>query len=51
MRHETPRKYTKPTYEKRPKGRPMAIWKDDAENDMRKMAIIIWRQVMQDRDG
>jgi len=40
MRHETPGKYTKPTYEKRPKGRPTAIWKNDVENDMRKMGSV-----------
>ena len=26
-------------------------WKDDAENDVRKMGIVYWTQVAQDRDG
>jgi len=38
MKHQE--KYTKTTYEKRPKGRSMAIRKDDAENDMTKMGSI-----------
>jgi hypothetical protein len=29
----------------------MTIWKDDAENDMRKMGNIDLRPVLQDRDG
>jgi len=29
----------------------MAGWKDDAENDMRKMGIVTWRQIAQVRDG
>jgi hypothetical protein len=29
----------------------MAIWKDDEENDMRKMGSVNWRQIAQDRDG
>jgi len=29
----------------------MAIWKDDAENDMRKMGSVNYRQVAQVRDG
>ena len=36
---------------KRPKGRPKARWKDDVENDARKMGIVNWRQVAQDEDG
>jgi hypothetical protein len=51
MMQETPRKYTKPTYQKRPKRRPNAKWKDDVENDIRKMGIVSWRQVTQDKDG
>jgi hypothetical protein len=49
---QTPRKYTKPTFtKKRPKRRPKARWKDDVENDIRKMGFVNWRQVAQDRDG
>jgi hypothetical protein len=33
------------------KQRPKARWKDDAENDIRKMGIVNWRQAAQDRDG
>jgi hypothetical protein len=29
----------------------MSRWKDDEENDIRKMGIVNWRQVAQDRDG
>lgn len=36
---------------KRPKGRPNAKWKDDVQNDIRKMGIVSWRQVAQDMDG
>jgi hypothetical protein len=49
---ETPRKYIKPTYiKKRPKVRPKARWKDEAENDIRKMGIVNWREVAHDSDG
>jgi hypothetical protein len=33
------------------KGRPNTKWKDDVESDIRKMGIVSWRQVAQDRDG
>lgn len=51
MMQETSRKYTKPTYQKRPKGRFNAKWKDNVENDIRKMGSVSWKQVAQDRDG
>jgi hypothetical protein len=52
MMHETPRKYIKPTYTKiRLKGRPKARWKDEAENDIRKMRIDNWKQIAQDTNG
>jgi hypothetical protein len=38
-------------HQKRPKGRPKARWKDEVENNIRKMQIDNWRQVAQDRDG
>jgi hypothetical protein len=38
-------------HQKQPNVRPKARWKDDAENDRRDMAIVNWRQVVQDRDG
>jgi hypothetical protein len=50
MMQETPKKYKKPTYQKRPKGRPNAKWKDDVENGIRKMGIVSWRQEAQDRN-
>jgi hypothetical protein len=37
--------------QKRPKGRPKARWKDDVENDVKKIGSVNWRQVAQDRDG
>jgi hypothetical protein len=37
--------------QKQTKGRPKARWKDDVENDIRKMGIVNWRQLAQDRDG
>jgi hypothetical protein len=37
-------------HKNRPKGRPKDIWKDDVQNDVRKMGIVNWRQVAQDRD-
>jgi hypothetical protein len=36
---------------KRPKGRHKARRKDDAKSDTRKMGIVNWREVAQDRDG
>ena len=27
------------------------MWKDDVENDIRKMGPVNWRKVVQDRDG
>ena len=33
------------------KGRPKSRWKDDVEKDLRKLGIVNWRQVAQDRDG
>jgi hypothetical protein len=44
---ETPRKYTKATYTIRD---PKARCKDDVQNNIRKMGIVNWRQVAQDRD-
>ena len=38
-------------HHKQPKGRSKARWKDDVQNDIRKMCIVNWRQVAQDRDG
>jgi hypothetical protein len=38
-------------YQKRPKGRPNARWKNEVENNIRKMRIENWRQTVQDRDG
>jgi hypothetical protein len=38
-------------HQKGPKGRPKARWKDEVENDIRKMRIDNWRQIVQDRDG
>jgi hypothetical protein len=38
-------------HQKQPKGRPKTRWKDDVENDIRKMGIFKCRQVAQDRDG
>jgi len=38
-------------HQKQLKVRPKAGWKDDAENDRRELAIINWRQAVQDRDG
>jgi len=37
-------------HQKQPKGRPKTRWKDDVENDIRKMGIVKCRQVAQDRD-
>jgi hypothetical protein len=37
-------------HQKRPKGRLETRWKDDVENNIRKMGIANWRQVAQDRD-
>jgi hypothetical protein len=52
MTQEMVRKYNKPIYIKRwLKGRPKARWKDEVENDIRKMRIDNWRQIVQDRDG
>jgi hypothetical protein len=52
MMQETPRTYTRLTYpKKRPKWRLKARWKDDVDNDIRKMGIFNWRQVAQDRNG
>jgi hypothetical protein len=52
MMQETPRKYTKPTYTiSDPKGDRMPNGKDDVKNDIRKMGIVNWMQVVQDRDG
>jgi hypothetical protein len=33
------------------KGRSKARWKDDVENDVRKMGIVKWRQVGKDNRG
>jgi hypothetical protein len=35
----------------RPKGRPKDGWKNEGENEIRKMGIVNWRQVAQDGDG
>ena len=43
--------YQANVHQKQPKVRPKARGKDDAENDRRVMAIVTWRQVVQDRDG
>jgi hypothetical protein len=32
-------------------GRPKVRWKDDVENDIRKIGIVNWRQVAQFRDS
>jgi hypothetical protein len=49
---ETPKTYTRPAYpKKRPKERLKARWKDDVENDIRRMGIFNWRQVAQNRNG
>jgi hypothetical protein len=37
-------------FHKRPKGRPKARWKDDVDNDIRKIGSTNWREVVQDRD-
>jgi hypothetical protein len=37
-------------HQKLPKLRPKARWKDDVQNDVRKMRIVNWRQVAKDRD-
>jgi hypothetical protein len=38
-------------HDKRTKRRPKARWKYYAQNDVRKMGIVNWRKVAQDRDG
>jgi hypothetical protein len=43
--------YQTSLHKKRPKGRPKARWKDEVENDIRKMQIDNLRQIAQDRDG
>jgi len=48
--------YTRNIYQanlhyKRSKGRPKAGRKDYAQSDVRKMGIVNWRKVAQDRDG
>ena len=49
---ETPRKYTKSTYTRNYlRGRPKVRWTDAVQNDIRKMRIVNWTQVAQDRDG
>jgi hypothetical protein len=35
----------------RPKERPQSRWKDDVENNGRKMRIVNWREEKQDRGG
>jgi hypothetical protein len=50
MMQETPRKYANLTCTKSDKRRPKARWKA-VQNGIRKMGIVNWRQVMQDRDG
>jgi hypothetical protein len=37
-------------YQKRPKGRPKARWKNYVQNDVRKMGNVNWRQVEQERN-
>jgi hypothetical protein len=51
MIHKTPRKYTKPSYTKNYlRGGPSPDRKkDDAENDIRIVGIIDWRQVARER--
>jgi hypothetical protein len=36
---------------KRPKGKSKARWKDDVENGIKKVCIVTWKEVAQDRDG
>jgi hypothetical protein len=47
----TKRIYQANLHQKGPKGRPKARRKDDEENDIRKVGIVNWRRVAQDRDG
>jgi len=53
--HKISRKYTKPTYSKKnhgeTQGTPNPKWKDDVENGIRKIGIVNWIEVAQDRDG
>jgi len=37
-------------HQKLPKWRSKATWKDDVQNDVRKMGIVNWRQVAKDRE-
>jgi hypothetical protein len=43
--------YQASLHDKRPKRTPKTRWKDDAENDIRKMGIVNWKQVAQDSVG
>jgi hypothetical protein len=47
----TTKMYQANLHQNRHKGWPKARWKGDVENDIRKMEIVNWRQVAQDRDG
>ena len=43
--------YEADLHQERPKGRPTAKQKNHMENDSRKMGIVNWTQVAEDRDG
>jgi len=38
--------YKRQPYATRPKGRPRVRWEDDVRNDLRKMAVNNWKQMM-----
>jgi hypothetical protein len=43
--------YQASLHQKGPKGTTKTRWKDNVENDIRKMGFVKWRQVAQDGDG